>query len=760
MPKAETIPPVLKPYLCHGVDLNWHQGNGQSTGQCPFCNREGKFGVRLDDGRWRCLVCGAKAKESQKEGGNATSFLWALWEYSRASTKPSDYATLARDRQLMDPDTPKTWGACLSILTRRWILPGYNASGKMGQLYRYTRMPNGKSALLATAEMGHYLHGADLYDKEKNTVYLTEGPWDGMALWEVLGLTDPGGDWNVLAAPGCNVFHDAWLPLFSGKKVVVCYDSDHPRLRCPACKQSFSSVNHETCPKCQGALEGPEVPPAGYEGVKRVCQALAGCEEPPLSVSYLCWGEGGYDTNLPSGYDLRDALTGTPDPRVGLPKEGRRLAWSEVLGKIQHVPDKWLVAGPKGVKKGGPELTPLPCRDWNLLVQEWRKSMKWTEGLDRGLSVMLAVVVSTPLVGDPLWVKLVSPPSSGKSVLCEAVSVARKYVFPKDTMTSLFSGYQTDKEGTEDISLANRIDGKTLVVKDADTILQHPNLPQILSQLRALYDRAVRTSYGNKMSRNYEALNATVVLAGTKSIRKLDTSELGERFLDCVVVDEIDEALEDDVGWRVANDADRGMLTLVNGKAGSQEAPARVNAKRMTGGYVEYLRDNVGELVTAVDFPEESLKRCQHLAQFVAFVRARPSKSQDEEVEREMSFRLISQFVRLARCLAVVLGRSMVDGEVMRRVARTATDTARGRTMEIIRRLYKAGDQGLTVGGVSRLTDHPEDKERTLLRFLKKIKACDSFKVSSKGILKEETRWRLTPRLRRLYEEVNQQGIK
>jgi len=211
---------------------------------------------------------------------------------------------------------------------------------------------------------------------------------------------------------------------------------------------------------------------------------------------------------------------------------------------LAPVPEEWLT-GPSG--KARKELYPAHCESWKELVCAWRKAMRWTDGLDRCLGVVLAAIVSTPLPGTQLWVKVVSPASTGKSELAEAAAVSKKYIMAKSTIRGFHSGYQTDKDGKEDNSLISKLSGKTLVTKDGDTLLRSPNLEQILSEARDLFDCVSRTHYRNKQSKDYTGIRMTWILFGTSSLRMIDSSELGERFLDCIIMEDIDEST---MSWR------------------------------------------------------------------------------------------------------------------------------------------------------------------------------------------------------------------
>jgi hypothetical protein len=735
MPGLNVLPKHLKAFAFHGVDIDCRSDSEEAIGECPFCGRDKKFYVNVNDGRWQCKSCMAG---TDKGGGNSVTFIRLLWEKSLAATE--GYEELAHNRGLLNSDTLREWGVCRSSLTGEWLVPGFGLNGKLNQLYRYAES-KGRMRLYATPELPHGLHGYNLYLSRADNVYVCEGPWDGMILWETLRYTRKveGGykltgspssslleNASVLAVPGCGVWADDWYLPLANKIVYLLYDSDHPR---------------------KHPQTGQTTPPVGYEAMKRVTRSLAGAEERPREVHYLNWGEDGYDPSLPDGTDVRDLL------RVHDDELSRVDALGLLLVNLSPVPGEWWGGGKTGSPSGCVELEILPCTDWKTLVLAWRKAMKWGPGLDRALSVMLACLSTTRSVGDQLWVKIISPPSGGKSTLCEALSVNKKYVLAKSTIRGFHSGFKSDKSGSEDNSLAALARNKCLVIKDGDTLLQSPNLSQILAEARDVYDRVSRTHYRNKMSRDYEGLNMTWILCGTESLRALDSSELGERFLDCVIMTEVEEDEELATSIRIGFRAAQEMSFLSDGTADSRDRPELVLAKRLTGGYVEYLCSNAQTLFDAVPDDDGAVVRCAKLGMFVSYMRARPSLKQEESVTRELSYRLASQHVRLAKALAVVLNRTSLDEEVMGRVRLVALDTSRGRTFNIIRVLYEVGEGGCGPTELCRGSGEADDKLKTLIRFLKRLGMVKDVPFEE-GELRRGSRWMLTGRLRKLYKEV------
>jgi hypothetical protein len=455
-----------------------------------------------------------------------------------------------------------------------------------------------------------------------------------------------------------------------------------------------------------------------------------------------------------------------PNPGATLAKSAytNRLENLDLLLKLVHpIPEDWAGRTKSASKDGGTQIELLKCESWNELVNQWRKSMQWTEGLDRCLSIMLACAASTMTPDELLWICVISPASTGKTTLVEAVGTARKFTKTVSSFKGLHSGWQSDNKGEEDNSLMPHIKDKTLIIKDADPLLKSPNRDVILGDLRDAYDTNTAPSFKNKVKRDYTNHRFTTIICGTEAMLELDAAEVGARFLNVVIMRGIEEQFERSINHRVIHRITRNRGVSVNGATDSHDDTNKLKCKQMTGGYVEYLRRNASDLLAAIDVDsnmEEFADEIDFTAQFIAFLRARPAKKQDEVTSREMSARLSAQLSKLALCLAVVLNRPTVDAEVMRRVRQTAIDTARGRTFDICELLYKSGEDGMEVKAIAHHTNHTEDKERDLLRFMRRIGATLSFyRKTQSGQNVGGARWKMTPRMRRMWERVVERKV-
>lgn len=746
--EKDNFPEHLKPFYFHRLEFSTKSDKSNTVvSECPFCSKPDRMAIENSTGQWNCFNC---------KSGNILTFIRDLWSESFELTTIKDYDDLAKLRGL-DPDLLKDWGFAKSITSDEWIIPGFDKpGGKIIQLYVYRKphSDNGKIVkpiLLATPTLSHgwfcshNIQDKNNYSNKKVVQYIAEGPWDGVRLQEVMSKskeTEVNGaltlkltnnvkysllsESNVLATPGCSVFKDSWTTLFKDKSVVFMFDNDHP-------KQNKN---------------GQVIPPAGTAGVERAAQKLlVSPSTAPSEVHYLCWGEEGYDPDVPSGTDLRDWLKSKTD-------KGAVAKLDQLLNKVVDVPQAWLE---KAKSKGDSDnkLSLIDCHSFDALIEQWNKALRWTDGLDVSLSVMLSSIISTTSVGDQLWVKVIGPASCGKSTLCEAVSVADKYVMAKSTIRGFVTGYM-DTEGGEDLSLVSKLKNKTLVTKDGDTLLQSPNLSQILSEARDLYDTVTRTSYRNKASKDYQGIRMTWILCGTSSLRSIDSSELGERFLDCVLMDGIDEELEDDILRRVAYRSVQNLDIEATADVESQQDPNMTLAMQMTGGYVTYLRENAQSLLSKVTITDEDIITCTRLGKFVAYMRARPSKFQTETAEREFAARLVSQHVRMMKCLAAVLNRTTIDREVMRRTFKVSLDTARGiilNLVEIIREEHERDSEGVDLKQLSFLSSHTLHEVSRMVHFMRQLGIVEFFSLRHKN-RKPVKKIRLTEMMESLCEDV------
>jgi hypothetical protein len=742
MPRVKDTPESLRPFVFHGVDLRYTERSTQAIAECPFCGKEGKFYVSMEDGQWDCKVCG--------QSGNHIGFIRQLWE---GSTSDSDnLKVLAHDRSCLQLTTPQAWDIRRSVITGEWIIPAYGVGNKLDQLYVYRPDHKNKHRLIATAGLGHALHGVPLYDNSKQDVYLVEGIWNAMCLWEIMRQTKVTEDGyeqtgneesslyanaNILAVPGANVFSDYWIKLLEDKRVFLCYDSDQPRQH----------------PQSGAMIEG-----SGPAAVKRVVKILSGKRNGPSEVHYLCWGPEGYDLDRPSGWDIRDHL------KQGSTVKDRAVLLGQLLEKMQTVPTEW-IPGSAGthVENGQVKPKPRPCDSWDSLLKIWKGALSLRQDLQDTLATMLSVALSTPQKGDgQLFLQVIADAGSAKTKFCDAMLIAEEYCHPLEHITGLYSGWMG---GGKDFSLLSRINLKTLITPEGDVMMSSPKFSEIMSQFRRIFDGSGSASYKNRDEElKYEALRTPWILAGTPALLDYDQSRLGDRFIRIRIEKPDKQGIEnilDKVGLTAWGDA--GETVNPEAIAGETMNGNMLHAYQCTGGYINWLRGNVQELTQKVQPGKGGLQRlneyCKSLSKFTACLRAKQNpkdikNNKTSEASYELPTRLHQQFIRLSRMLAAVLNKYVVDDEVLRIVGKVAKDTAHGNSMKVVHVLYNSGSSGMELSNIASLTHHRENEDKDLLYFMRKIEAVEEISVSVSTSLRPRRKWRLMPHIRDLYEEL------
>lgn len=757
-PRTPNEPLKIKPYTYHGVEFH-KRDSKEWVGTCPFCTKP-KFYVDSETGRSDCKVC--HWEQQYKEAGvsgNGYGFLKFLWRVSYDACKEIDYQWLAEYR-FLEPNMIRQWGVCKSLTTGEWLVPGYgvdkepNGQANIVQLYKYIRQKDGHHELWPTpgfAESEDGSHGIVLprsCNNTSTTVYCAEGVWDAIALSSALRTNDPSvlrggkgsstGLWSesdkgyvppVVAVPGAGIFNKRWTKYTAGKYVVFLYDNDHPKL------------NEQTKTYSQ----------AGYQGTKRAAGIVSSPElGEAASVSWLDWNlDGkGYDPDLPNKYDVRDWLT----------KDKKDV--DKLLSYVRPVPNEWLSNAPekvatKPVAKGREKIQVSKCESWKELTDAFRLAAKWTPELHGGLAVSLACICSVTGVGVPLWIRLISPPSTYKSQICKALGTNERYCIMDDGMNGFYSGM--DMGDGKDYSLVTRWFNKTLITKEGSTLFTNSRSEEIIGQARAIYDGEVDRRWNNGKHCSHRGWRGSWILAGTPNMKDYDDNDLGPRFIDYRIVKDITEELEDDIIMRAISE--QAGLGIVNGTTESSDNPDYLLARKLCGGYIDYLRNGVdSNTVKLPDVPYDFLLKIGNLAKFIERMRGRPSKNLgSESVEIALGARVGQQLVKLARFLSIVMQRQSIDREVMNVVVKVAMDTSDGWSLSIVSALMKAindGDEGLNSRELAAKCGKSLKELESLLLYLPKIGVLEWYTPIDMPSPVRQAKLRLTDSFRSLYSQV------
>jgi hypothetical protein len=464
----------------HGFIPKATTGN-QVYGYSIFSGKSDKFYVNPETKMWDC-------KTSGKEGGYQT-FLREVYDMTTKNFRGDRISWLKKNRGLQRV-TLKHHGIGWNPNNETYLIPVWDSNNDKLWDLRIYNTKNKKLMSSAGANTG--LYGWEALQKYEK-IWLVEGEWDRMAMWEILYRTDRLKEETVVSVPGAGVFKNEWHALFNNKTVMVCYDADKAK-----------------------TISGVKRPGAGPAGTMKVMKALSTIAK---KLTFVNWPD-----DVKDGHDIRDQLIHTQDHETAykllsgylkkdcpLEKEFRKEIEEE------NKTDEELFTGKQ-----------VPARTVYRTYKKWLYLPDTTV-----IDVLYGTIIANRLDGDPLWLFIVAPSGGTKTVFMLSISEAPKIV-STTTMTphSLVSG--ANFAGGGDPSLIPMLDGKVLAIKDFTTILNmnQTNREEIFGILRDAYDGKTEKMFGNGVFRSYHSKFG--LLAGvTRAIELFaeGATALGERFL-------------------------------------------------------------------------------------------------------------------------------------------------------------------------------------------------------------------------------------
>jgi hypothetical protein len=339
---------------------------------------------------------------------------------------------------------------------------------------------------------------------------------------------------------------------------------------------------------------------------------------------------------------------------------------------------------------------PIPCETFTQLKGHYEKELLLSPEIEDTLATMLAVIISTEAEGGQLGLRIIGPPGSAKSTLAEAASLCKELTYPRSKFTGLVSGWGPLSKKEQ---LASKINGKCLIIKDADTMIQLPNLPQVESELRdAMGDGVIRTEY---LTGKVIIIHTrfTVVMCGTKVLRQMDSSILGSRFVDIVIHDTKRDS--HDIVLKAVNSQFQALCKSLAGREKKEEEDSKLKKSiniigPPTIGFLQHKKHQAFEKgVELIDFSPQRIETILAMGELISYCRADVSRDMKGDLrfrpEKELSTRLGETFTRLAYFLAIVLSNNpkkvIITQRVISILQRICRDTAYGFHFEIIEQL-------------------------------------------------------------------------
>ncbi len=610
------------------LGLELAKAGGQLLGECPFCGKQ-KFYVDPKTTKYDCKVCGEHGNDATIVGRMATE----VW---RPALTDDLVATISKYRKGLPADAfwlTETLGYNEARNCFVWTVR--TAEGKV-RGYRYLNIPKfGKNSVNAGAGGNLGLLGSEvLADKARSgeTVYVTEGEWDYHALtWLLMVLKIPG---IVVSIPGASNLPEPAIRDLAGRDVCLLYDNDDPGQK--GCYSAWSKLK----PGCR-------------------------------SVRCLHWTE-----DKTNGYDIDELVRAY----LRKPKD----AWAYISAQLKDKPSKEPAAvaarqAAINAKQADQEkLKPASLQELHSVYKRWL-CLENTDLLD----VVMSTLWTCHLPGNPIWMFIVSPPSSSKSeVLVPVADWWRCYALSNVSSKGLISGFAGG--GGSDPSLLAKMDGVpgALIVKDLTPLIQSNPVErdEVFGILRDAYDGSASKDFGNGLHREYKKLNFSIIAGVTPAIDSMSNVAMGERFL----------KFRPDKETRRADEEARAIRAIQNTSI----------LEKMR----EELRDvSVRSLMRPFDpakvpSPDsEAMAFIARLAQITAWLRG--TMLMDERSGKAVASpmveacpRLAIQFVKLSQGMALHLGAdSLSDPRVKGLLRRVALHTGDAITIHVFQTIWRLG---------------------------------------------------------------------
>jgi hypothetical protein len=607
-------------YAFHGLELTAATG-GQVKSDCPFCGKEDHLYISQDRGLFDCKVCGAQ--------GNLQTFLAKIIDASIESTNEEEYQELITSRSLLQ-STFEEFRICKSFLRDSWLLPSYDEEGKLKNIHLWGT----NKQLYSTPTCKQTLFGLDKLNENADIIWLCEGHWDALALYQCFKqLKKKNGQTllntnSVLGVPGASIFNNDWCKLFIDKTLIIAYDNDK----------------------------------AGKDGLEKVLNTISQSEYKPNEAYLIDW-----KTNDPK--DIRDFFI-----------HNKRSALKTVKG-LEERKEK---AASYSLSSHIPA---IQCDSFDELSKSFEEHLHITPAFMQTLATMLAVNISTNMESDPVWMYVIGPPSSGKSTLAECLSANRLHCLAMSKLTGFHSGFQ--REG-QDASLIPTIQGKTVIVKDGTAMLHlpGPTQDQVFGELRDIFDGSSSAHYRNMKKSEYANIKTTFIICTTDEIRSYNRSSLGERFLCIEIMDHQDSITE---GIIIEKALSNTINRLSQSFAQAEEQTDINKLKSLTSGYIKHLHSSYASLpmpkITAAQITDIG-----RMAKLSAMCRTKVRRDRQHNLvyrpRPELGIRLANQLTKLAICLALVLNKTKVDEEVFDILRKVTWDTSKGFQLDCLQAIY------------------------------------------------------------------------
>lgn len=547
-----------------------------------------------------------------------------------------------------------------------WSIPTYNKDGALNNIYKVVPHPDKPNKLLI---LGTPTIASTIFNwpaRVHQTVWLLEGLWDKLAAEAIVG---PARDVTCIGFPGAS-FKQPWCNIFGGKDLVIFTDNDD----------------------------------AGASELRLIMSKIETAAHKPRSISVIRWPD-----NAPKGFDVNDTLIIHGDSSYQFLEEH--------IHPYEYVAETNIIENPFIPSDDS-------CTTMEQLLSECASSYYLTKDMELYILFLITAIYSLKYEGEQIWVRGMGPPGSFKTTGAQIAGASDQTVM-LDTFTGLLSGWKDEQKA--DASLISRIASRLLIIKDADALMQQPNIQQILSEFRAFYDKNIAAAYRHRVAYDYRNIRSGVALLGTGVLRSLDNTALGERFLDY----ELHVTNNDR-----ANIANRVLVNSI-AMATSNTSPENLLWAKAKGFIDTHLLARTG-VATLGDREKEAIFNYGNLISYMRCPVERNFKGKLKyKPIPEVPSRIVGQLTKLYLCAPMVFNTTSVPDDVHLLASHIAADIINidSRRFKVCKALWVepkvTGEELAKISGLSLVEAEQEIEDMNVLGMLN----LSTKRVSSQTLL-------------------------
>ena len=608
------------------------QSNAKSDCKLPDCpNQEGHFFVNTKNGQCNCKKCGFS--------GNVFSFATEYHKQWLKLTNQESYDDISTHRGL-PAEVFKIARWAYNSEDSKWLVPHYNKDNS--NVYNLGTFdptnPNKKQRfrIFGRPEITTTLYRVFERPPKNKSRIITEGQHDSLAVYAAYRSAKVTPGYDIQGCPG-SAWRAEWNAEFKGCDVIFFPDNDEGGE-----KFKESIIKHAS---------GFRYTFANWDIVQDHIKGFSGKD--PRDIYIKC-------KRKSDCLDIiNDMITEAEEPTQDVEQAEVATGYTIDVEAIE----------------------PIPSR--KTFRSQIQKSMYTNQSILRSIDLVLAATLAVHIPGEPIWLFVVGPPSSGKSHLIEGFGGKNKYFdyCSKITPTSLVSGLQS-KDGKENSGVMG-MHRKAVFIKDYTILL---NMPDSLRQqvddiLRDAYDGYLKFTFGNGKVVEATGLKFGIVAGVTNAIHTRNDSDMGERFfkIDYLGTDSSDFSEDEhmDSAW---------------GSIQHKKENKKLLSETLIGYYKHLLSTLDPEAVLQIEVPEEIRNKLKNLAKLVVRVNTKVVKDRYEGMKYKPSTALATRayltFGYLARLLTHIKQEEEVSYDTFLDIRKLAYDSCAQLSLQTLEYLY------------------------------------------------------------------------